>query len=118
VLWASLGPVTSVTADAGLDDTSYLILHHQDGATSAVTVSQSAGEAASGFETYLWGGSGKSAAPAGTSDPLIPLRTALTELAANARAGQTRHPCDVRFGREVGRVLADAQEQIDARYRR
>jgi predicted dehydrogenase len=118
VLWASLGPVTSVTADGGLDDTSYLILHHQGGATSAVTVSQSAGEAASGFGTYLWGGSGRSAAPAGTSDPLIPLRTALTELAANARAGQTRHPCDVRFGREVGRVLADAQEQTDARYRR
>jgi len=38
----------------------------------------------------------------------------LGSLAANARAGQTRHPCDVRFGRDVGRVLAEAQGQIDA----
>ena len=41
VSWASLGPVTSVTGDAGLADVSYLILHHQDGTTSTVTVSQS-----------------------------------------------------------------------------
>ena len=115
VLWAGLGPVTSVTADAGRDDLTYLILHHQGGATSKVTVTQSAGEAAAGFEAYLWGGSGRSAAPAGTSDPVVPLRTALTELLANARAGQPRHPCDVRFGRDVVRVLADAQAQLDAR---
>ncbi|HTX29208.1 MAG TPA: hypothetical protein VME19_19560 [Streptosporangiaceae bacterium] len=47
-------------------------------------------------------------------DPVTQLRTALAELAANARAGQTSHPCDVRFGRAVGRVLARAQGQIDA----
>jgi predicted dehydrogenase len=29
----------------------------------------------------------------------------------------TGHPCDVRFGREVGRVLAEAQRQIDGRAR-
>jgi hypothetical protein len=42
------------------------------------------------------------------------LRTALTELAEGARAGRTDHPCDVRFGHAVGRVLAGAQAQIDA----
>ena len=42
------------------------------------------------------------------------LRVALTELAGNARSGQPGHPCDVRFGRDVGRVLAEAQRQIDA----
>jgi hypothetical protein len=42
----------------------------------------------------------------------MPLRTALTELAANARSGQAAYPCDVHFGREVSRVLADAQRQI------
>ena len=42
LLWASLGPVTSVIADAGLADVSHLILHHQGGPTSTVTVSQSA----------------------------------------------------------------------------
>ena len=117
VLWAGLGPVTSVTADAVRDDLTYLILHHQGGATSTVTVTQSAGAAEAGFEAYLWGDSGRSAAPAGTSDPVVPLRTALTELVASARAGQSRHPCDVRFGRDVVRVLADAQAQLDARYK-
>jgi predicted dehydrogenase len=117
LLWAALGPVTSVTADAGLADTSHLILHHQGGATSTVTVSQSAAEGATGFEAYVWGGSGHSAAPAGTKDPLIPLRTALAELADNVRAGRTAHPCDVRHGRDVVRVLANAQLQIDARTR-
>jgi predicted dehydrogenase len=115
VLWASLGPVTAVTADAGPADASYLILHHEGAATSTVTVSQSAGEAAAGFEAFVWGGSGRSAAPAGAADPLPPLRTALAELAANVRSGRTEHPCDARFGRDVGRVIAEAQRQIDQR---
>jgi predicted dehydrogenase len=115
LLWAGLGPVTAVTADGGLADVSHLILHHQDGATSAVTVSQGAGEAAAGFEAFVWGGSGRSAAPPGASDPLPPLRTALGELVENVRAGRTEHPCDARFGRDVGHVIAEAQRQIDQR---
>ncbi len=117
LLWASLGPVTSVTADAGQGpaDVSYLILQHQGGATSVVTVSQSGGEAAAGFEAYVWGGSGRSPAPAAADDPLPPLRTALAELAQNARSGRTEHPCDVRFGRDVGQVLAEAERQIGRR---
>ena len=55
--------------------------------------------------------------PTGTEDPVVPLRTALTELADQARSGLTGHPCDVRFGRDVVRVLADAQAQVDARYK-
>jgi len=115
LLWASLGPVVSVTADAGRDDLSYLILHHEGGATSAVTATLSASEAAACFDLWLWGEHGRSAAPPEPSRPLAALRVALTELAANARSGQTAHPCDVRFGRDVGRVLTEAQRQIDAR---
>ena len=115
LLWASLGPVVSVTADAGRDDLSYLILHHEGGATSTVTATLSASEAAACFDLWLWGEHGRSAAPPEPSRPLAALRVALTELAANARSGQTAHPCDVRFGRDVGRVLTEAQRQIDAR---
>ena len=115
LLWAALGPVTSVTADAGPGDVSHLVLHHQGGTSSTVTVSQNGGEAAGNFEGFLWGSSGRSAAPAGAHDPLPPLRTALAELAGNIRAGRTGHPCDVRFGRDVGRVIAEAQRQIDQR---
>lgn len=115
LLWAVLGPVTSLTADAGQEDVAHLVLHHQGGPSSVVTVTQSGGEAARGFEAYIWGASGQSDAPAPTDDPAVPLRIALTELAQNARSGQTRHPCDVRFGRDVGRVLSAAQRQLDER---
>ena len=116
LLWASLGPVTSVTADPGPADVTHLVLHHQGGATSTTTVTLSATEAAAGFEAYVWGDSGRLAVPRGSLDQVAALSIALGELAANARAGQTRHPCDVWFGRDVGRVLAEAQRQIDARH--
>ena len=116
LLWASLGPVTSVTADSGPADVTHLVLHHQGGATSTTTVTLSATEAAAGFEAYLWGESGRLAMPTGSLDRVAALSVALGELTANARAGQTRHPCDVWFGRDVGRVLAEAQRQVDARH--
>jgi predicted dehydrogenase len=116
LLWASLGPVTSVLADAGPADVSHLVLHHESGASSTVTVTLSAPEAAGGFGLYLWGATGRLIAPEEEDDePAVPLRTALSELASNARSGRVSHPCDVRFGRDVGRVLAEAQRQIDAR---
>jgi predicted dehydrogenase len=115
LLWATLGPVTAVTADAGPADVSHLILHHQGGASSTVTVTQHGGEAASGFETYLWGPSGRSAVPSGDTGALAPLRTALSELVANIRSGRSAHPCDAAFGRDVGHVISEAQRQIDAR---
>jgi predicted dehydrogenase len=113
LLWASLGPVRSVTAEAGRGDVTHLVLHHDTGLTSTVTVTLGQPENAAFSELYLWGEPGRSVCPVETEDPVIPLRTALTELAANARSGQVSHPCDVRFGRDVGRILADAQRQLD-----
>jgi predicted dehydrogenase len=114
LLWASLGPVRSVTARAGLADVTHLILRHDTGVTSTVTVTLNAPPSADLTEVFLWGEAGRSVAPTEIAQPVIPLRTALTELADNARSGRTMHPCDVRFGRDVGRVLADAQRQIGA----
>jgi predicted dehydrogenase len=115
LLWAALGPVAGVTADAGPADVSHLILHHEGGASSTVTVSQHGGEAASGFETYLWGPSGRSAVPTGNTGALAPLGTALAELTANIRGGLSAHSCDASFGRDVGHVISEAQRQIDER---
>lgn len=115
LLWASLGPVTAVTADAGTGDVTHLILHHEGGASSAVTVTARAPEAADGSDAVLWGETGRTRAPVETDRPVVALRLALAELAANARSGQPRHDCDVFFGRAVGAILADAQRQIDAR---
>jgi predicted dehydrogenase len=111
LLWAALGPVASVTADAGQRDVTHLVLHHESGVTSTVTVTLSAPPAAEGFELWLWGEAGRFALPTVPEDPVPALRTALTELAASAASGEP-HPCDVRFGRDVVRVIADAQQQI------
>jgi predicted dehydrogenase len=113
LLWASLGPVRSVTARAGLADITHLVLGHENGATSTATVTLSVPRSAALADLYLWGQPGRSTAPVEAEEAVTPLRTALTELAANARSGQAAHPCDVRFGRDVGRVLAEAQRQIN-----
>jgi predicted dehydrogenase len=112
LLWASLGPVRSVTARSGLADVTHLILRHQTGVTSTVTVTLEATESARFADLYLWGQAGRSVAPMETDQPVTSLRTALTELVANARSGRSGHPCDVRFGRAVGDILADAQRQV------
>jgi predicted dehydrogenase len=111
LLWASLGPVISVRADAGQADVTHLVLHHASGVTSTVTVTLSAPPAAEGVDLWLWGEPGRSAAPV-IGVPVPALRSALAELAESAATGEP-HPCDVRFGRDVVRVIVDAQQQID-----
>ena len=55
LLWASPGPVRSVTAYAGLADITHLVLRHENGGTSMVTVTLSAPMSAEFTELYLWG---------------------------------------------------------------
>jgi predicted dehydrogenase len=114
LLWACLGPVTSVDAVPGADDVTHLVLRHESGATSTATVTLSAPAAASGNNLFVWGEAGRSVMPATPDDPVEALRVAATELAARGAAGQPEHPCDVRFGREVVRVLAAAEQQLSA----
>jgi hypothetical protein len=47
-------------------------------------------------------------------DVVTTLRTAVRELVKNAEAHIQDHPCDVRFGRDVVRVLEEAERQITA----
>jgi predicted dehydrogenase len=114
LLWAALGPVVAVSADAGLEDVVHLVLHHASGVTSTVTVTQSAPRPALTAEVAVWGAAGRSMMPKSDDSPVSSLQVALTELAANARAGEMSHPCDVTFGRDVGRVLASAERQLAA----
>ena len=117
LLWACLGPVSSVTADAGLADVAHLVLHHHSGATSTVTLSQSVSPGAESFGCYVWGAAGRSAAPGLAADPVVPLRAALAELVGNVRSGQTAHRCDVEFGQDVVSLLAEAERQLGQRRR-
>jgi predicted dehydrogenase len=114
LLRACLGPVTSVSAVAGGLDVTHLVLRHEGGASSSATMTLSAPTPASGNSLFVWGEAGRSAMPATPFDPVDALRVATAELVAGATSGQLTHPCDVRFGREVVRVLAAAQAQLDA----
>jgi len=113
LVWAILGPVQSVIADAGRGDLTHLVLHHQGGATSTVTVTLGAPEPADGFDLRVWGERGRSVMPPLADDPVVALRTALTELVNSARSPGLSHPCDVEFGLAVTRVLERAQRQLD-----
>jgi predicted dehydrogenase len=111
MLWACLGPVTSVTAVAGGTDVTHLVLRHSGGASSAATVTLSAPPAAAGNNLFVWGEAGRSVMPAMPDDPVDALRVAALELAASAESGRP-HPFDVRFGRDVVKILAEAQAQL------
>ncbi|MGC1754867.1 MAG: gfo/Idh/MocA family oxidoreductase, partial [Trebonia sp.] len=113
MLWACLGPVTSVTAVAGGTDVTHLVLRHSGGASSAATVTLSAPPPAAGNNLFVWGEAGRSVMPATPDDPVDALRVAAMELAASAESGRP-HPLDVRFGRDVVKVLADAQALLEA----
>jgi predicted dehydrogenase len=115
LLWTCLGPVTSVSAAAGAADVTHLVLWHAGGASSTATVTLSAPPAASGDSLFVWGEAGRSVMPATPFDQIEALRTAAAELAAAAAAGRLTHACDVRFGREVVRVLAAAEAQLALR---
>jgi predicted dehydrogenase len=112
MLWACLGPVTEVTAVAGKADVAHLVLRHQTGVTSTLTTTQNAPEAAAGVTVFVWGAAGRSVMPAELVDSVAALRTAAGELIAAGAAGRTAHPCDARFGRDITRVLAEAEAQL------
>ena len=112
MLWACLGPVTEVTAVAGRADVAHLVLRHSSGVTSTVTTTQNAPEAAAGVTVFVWGEAGRSLMPAELVDSVAALRTAAGELIAGAAASRVTHPCDVRFGRDITKVLAEAEAQL------
>lgn len=109
MLWACLGPVVSVRAAAGGQDVTHMAFRHESGASSTATVTLNAPPAAAGTNLFVWGEAGRSAMPSELVDPVPSLRTAVAELTAAAGGGPPC-PCDVRFGREVVRVLAAAEQ--------
>lgn len=107
-----LGQVEAVTARPGVGDLAHLMLTHAGGATSTASVTLRASRRAVGSEVAFWGDRGIFFMPpmAGTSkDAFV---EAARELTAGVAAGRRSHPCDVHFGREVVRILAEAEAQL------
>ena len=113
VLVPALGPVVAVQAGAGLRDTVHLVLTHESGAASTVTLSHTVAPMASGIEFYVHGDAGRLVLLPDTEAPLEAFGVAVDELGAAAMTGGT-HPCDVTFGRDVVAVLATAARALDS----
>ena len=103
------GPVESVTAATLPPEAVNLILHHQGGARSSLTLSQSVPPSAAAIRFQLQGAERRSVLPPFTLDHLVALEAAVGQLVAMVDAGDTSHPCDVRLGRDTVAVLEIAE---------
>jgi predicted dehydrogenase len=110
----TLGPVEQVAAGTGLGDTVHLVLGHQGGASSTLTLSQTVPDPAEGRSFRLYGPRGRSAVPPFELAHLVALAEAIRQLAAMVAAGVTTHPCDVRLGRDTVAVLDAADRFLSA----
>ena len=109
----TLGPVVSVQAGAGLRDTVHLVLHHESGAASTVSLSHTVAPLSSGIEFFVHGDAGRLVLLPETRSPQEAYAVAVDELTAAAVTGGT-HPCDVGFGRDVVSVLAAAARALES----
>ncbi|KRA24574.1 hypothetical protein ASD65_09240 [Microbacterium sp. Root61] len=112
VLWKTVGPVRAVHAEAGLGDLVHLVMTHDEGRTSTASMTLRAPDAADGFSTLLWGVDGRQEITVDDVDAKTAFVTAYEDLARLIESGDRAHECDVRFGRDVVRVLAEAEAQI------
>ena len=103
------GPVESVTAATMAPEAVHLTLHHQGGARSSLTLSQSVSPPATLIRFQVHGAEEQSALPPFKLDHLVALEAAIGELVAMVDAGDTSHPCDVRLGRDTVAVLEAAE---------
>jgi predicted dehydrogenase len=114
LLIPALGPVTAVAAEAGRDDLVHLLLRHESGATSTVSLTLSATKQSEDFAFSFWGPAGVSGMPSSRVTSEEALRLAARELAENVVQGRRSHPCDIHFGATVVRTLAAAEQALSA----
>jgi hypothetical protein len=86
-----------------------VLLRHESGAVSTLAVSLDAPPEAMAYELLFLGPTGPVQVPTGDATPVGAFAAAIDQLIAGIAAGHRTHPCDVRFGREVVAVLAEAE---------
>jgi predicted dehydrogenase len=113
VLVPALGRVVSVQAGAGLRDTVHLVLTHESGTASTVTLSHTVAPMSEGIEFFVHGDAGRLVLLPDTGSPVEAFGVAVDELTAAALTGGA-HPCDAAFGRDVVAVLATATRALES----
>ncbi|SBT50553.1 Predicted dehydrogenase [Micromonospora narathiwatensis] len=108
-----LGRVTRVAAMDGPSGLVHLLLTHDGGATSTLSLTLDAPTEATTHDFVFFGENGTETVPPGDGSALQAFGTAIDQLLEEVEAGTRDHRCDVRFGREVVAVL-DAAETARA----
>ncbi|WP_306206979.1 Gfo/Idh/MocA family protein [Actinoplanes sp. RD1] len=107
-----LGPVTQVTALAGARDMTHVLLRHESGGITTLTLTVDAPEKLEREDASFHGESGIAVVPAVEWAPVDAFARAVDAL-ITAAAGGPASPLDIRFGAQVGRILSAAAESID-----
>lgn len=111
----ALGPVVDVAGARGFDDLVHLVLTHEGGATSRMSLGQNVPKAAVRVGVEFYGEDGWRVQPDDPRDLGLAYARALDELLANIEAGETAHRCDVRFGRDVVDVITRCERALTPR---
>ncbi len=109
ILLPVLGRVTRVVAVDGPGGLVHLLLTHDGGVVSTVSLTLDAPPTAVAGEFVLYGENGVESVPVPEASPATAFGVAIDQLLAEIDAGTRDHRCDVRFGREVVAVLAAAE---------
>ncbi|MEU5724031.1 Gfo/Idh/MocA family oxidoreductase [Micromonospora sp. NPDC047738] len=104
-----LGRVARVAAMDGPSGLVHLLLTHDGGATSSLSLTLEAPAEAVTRDFVFFGENGTETVPPGDGSALQAYGTAIDQLLEEVEAGTRDHRCDVRFGREVVAVLAAAE---------
>jgi predicted dehydrogenase len=111
-LLPALGPVAEIAGARGRGDLVHVVLTHDGGATSLMSLCMTMPAGAERVEMEFYDGHGWHRRPEQERDVDEAYANALTELLANIAAGETAHRCDVRFGRDVVEVLARCEDVV------
>ncbi|MGK5742533.1 Gfo/Idh/MocA family protein [Micromonospora sp. URMC 103] len=104
-----MGRVETVAAVDGPRGFVHLLLTHDGGATSSISLTLDAPTEAMTRELAFYGENGIETVPPGQTGPATAFTVAIDQLLEEIEAGTRDHRCDVRFGREVVAVLAAAE---------
>ncbi|MFR9779095.1 Gfo/Idh/MocA family protein [Micromonospora sp. MS34] len=104
-----LGRVTRVAAMDGPRGLVHLLLTHEGGPTSTISLTLDAPPEMAAKEFAFYGENGTAELPPGDGSAITAFGTAIDQLLEEVEAGTRDHRCDVRFGREVVAVLEAAE---------
>jgi predicted dehydrogenase len=109
ILLPVLGPVSHVIADRGQGDAVRVLLNHESGASSTMSVSLTADPGSQGSTWLLFGQDRQTSMPEPLTTSLEAMGECISALTTD-QPGRWTHPCDAHFGRDVVKILQAADQ--------